>query len=419
MKKERRFLERMSEIDDELITRADELVVVNSKRNFHKKLVIIAAAILAVCTVSATVTALYVRNKNSHVDCDCIDDVIEVPISDVFWIDKREKNDNKLMTESSALVFPWNEREAYEKYTELVINGEKYSARSSYYGEEIFANQIGKKLADAECSGYDNYDEKKYTESCEVFEIIGVDSERFVAIKYNNYDGYYPFIKEKHVAPSTLGALIDTLNLTKNIRLNDFYDGNNAHYALSNENSDALWNIIKEYSSAPIVSEKVYHNSSNELSFAIYSNALGAYNLSFSFSKDGYLKTNIENYGYAYDIGTEGVAKIIDFARKNRLAILVPQTQYLVGIITEIGEDYIKVDDSVMMKNSDEGIEFTVYSNRRNKLSTYIKFNLFKVGDAVSIEHSYLAKEGYTQVNNAVKISKCAITVDGDVLIPE
>ena len=64
-------------------------------------------------------------------------------------------------------------------------------------------------------------------------------------------------------------------------------------------------------------------------------------------------------------------------------------------------------------------IEFTVYSNRKNKLSTYIKFNIFKVGDAVSIEHSYLAKEGYTQVNNAVKISKCAITVDGDVLIPE
>ena len=90
MKNERRFLERMSEIDDELITRADNSVAANNKRNFHKRLVIIAAAILAVCAVSATAATFYIKNKNQHFDTS--EDVIHVPISDVFWVDKREKN---------------------------------------------------------------------------------------------------------------------------------------------------------------------------------------------------------------------------------------------------------------------------------------------------------------------------------------
>ena len=418
MKNEKRFLERMNEIDDELIIRADESTVVNNKKKFHKRIVIIVAAILAVCAVSATATALHF--KNSHGDCDCKGDVINVPISDVFWIDKREKNNNKAKWNLGELgvVIPWNELEHYEKYTEMSINGDKYYSRASHYGEEIFANQIGKMLYESECFGYDAYGDKSYSIACSAYEIIGVDPQRFVAVKYDGYNGYYPFIKDKNQATATLGELIDALSLNTNVKLNDFYY-ENEHCALSNENSDTLWNIIKEYSSAPIASESLYHSSNSEVSFAMYSNSLGAYNLSFSFTADGYLKTNIEGYGYVYDIGAEGVERIIEFVRKNRLAILVPQTQYLVGIITEIGDDYIKVDDSIMMLNPDEGIEFTVYSNARNKLRAYIKMGIFKLGDAVIVEHSYLAKENYTVINNAAKVQDCSITTGGEVIIPE
>ena len=99
MKNEKRFLERMNEIDDELIIRADESTVVNNKKKFHKRIVIIVAAILAVCAVSATATALHF--KNSHGDCDCKYDIITVPVSDVFWVDKREKNNNKILSRRS------------------------------------------------------------------------------------------------------------------------------------------------------------------------------------------------------------------------------------------------------------------------------------------------------------------------------
>jgi len=128
--------------------------------------------------------------------------------------------------------------------------------------------------------------------------------------------------------------------------------------------------------------------------------------------------TNIENYGYTYNLGKDAVKEIVDFAVENRLAITLPEKQYLVGTVTEIGEDYIKVDDSVVMKNSNDGIEFTVYATNMN-IRRYIISGYLKVGDTVSVEHGYLLKENYTEIKNAVDLNECIITSNGNVLIPE
>ena len=424
MKNSRKFLELMNELDDELIVRADESAIVNKNNHFNKRLIIIVAAILAVCTIAITATVLYIRNENQNNDYNCNGDVLQVPIFDVCWVDNRERNGKGVKFYENSLVFPWNVREAYEKYTEMLIDGEKYSSRSSYYGGEVLANQIGKKLADAECSGYDIYEDKSYKIACEAFEIIGVDSNRIVAVKYYDNEGYYAFIKDEHEAPATLGELIDALNLTENVKLNSFYydSYDNENYALSNEKSAELWDIIKKYANAPICSDEAYRDSysaNTKISFSLNSSTLGVYNLSFAFTENGYLRTNIENYGYIYNISKVAVEEIVDFANKNKLLILVPEKQYLTGTITEVGEDYIKVDDSIMMKNPDDGIEFTIHANSRNKLKWLVEIKHFKVGDTVRIEHSYLLKDSYTKIENAVSIDKCQITSDGQIIIPE
>ena len=433
MKNRKRFLERMSEIDDELLLRADGVERGRKKSNSYKKWIILAAAILVTSTVVATATVLHVRNED---DMDNVDDVLQAPISDVCWVDTRERNDKNAMIENSAIVWPWNCRDVYSQYTEISVNGVTYRSRSSYYGGEVYANQIGKKLCDTEARGYDEIESLNngkaiyHTIRCEVFEIANVDSERLVAVKYEGYDGYYAFMEDKDGydfdPPATLGELIEALNLTENIKLNSFYcdedqDHHDEHYALSDESSDALWKILLESSTAPALSsDYAYGNTyeSTKISFAINSTTLGVYNLSFSFSDEGYLRTNIENYGYVYNIGTDAANKIIDFVLKNKLVLLVSEKQYIVGTVTEIGEDYIKVDDSVMMKNSEEGIEFTVYATNMN-IRRYIISGYVKVGDTVRIEHGYLPKEGYTEVRNAVDLVECTITSSGQVLIPE
>ena len=427
MKKSRRFLERMSEIDDEILLRTEEPAAVKNKSNFYKKWFVLAASLVIVCAILLTVGIFYFNKKNQNTNNT--EDLLQVPISDVYWVDTRERNNLQAQQELSAIVWPWNCRAIYSQYTEITLNGSKYHARSSYYGGEVFANQIGEKICNTEAKGNDehssfvNNKDVYYTMQSEVFEIVGVDSQRIVAVKYDGYDGYYAFLNDTYQVPSTFGELIEALDLTNNIKLNSFYydfngDRKDEHYALNNEKSAELWKILQKYEKAPAVAENVSAWSENRISFSLNSNTLGVYNLSFTFKEDGHLVTNIENYGYTYNLGKDAVKEIVDFAVENRLAITLPEKQYLVGTVTEIGEDYIKVDDSVVMKNSNDGIEFTVYATNMN-IRRYIISGYLKVGDTVSVEHGYLLKENYTEIKNAVDLNECIITSDGNVLIPE
>ena len=421
MKNSKRFLERMNELDDDILNQAE-----NTKKNrgHFLKIGIIAAAIGFIVVIALLVAIPSIKNawKNHDVGEE---QFLQVPISDVYWVDTRKRNDNEYLMEQGAIVWPWNCRDVYNQYTEITLNDNPYRARSSYYGGEVYADQIGKKLLSTDCAGFDMYKDEKYSIKCDVFEITGVDSERIVAVKYEGYDGYYAFIKDAYQAPNTLGGLIDSLDLSNNVKLNSFYydeknDGNDVeeHYALSDSKSAELWNIIKKYADAPKASQELFSGTEERIGFAINSSTLGVYNLSFAFNSDGYLTTNIENYGYVYNVGKEAYGEILEFALKNKQLVIIPEKQYLVGSVTEIGEDYIKVDDSIFMKDPDDGIEFTVYATNMN-IRRYIISGYLKVGDTVCVEHSFLPKAHYTEIKNARDLDKCVITTGGDIVISE
>lgn len=428
MKNGKRFLERMNEIDDELLLRSEGASASNKNNGVYKKLILIVAAAFLLCAMVLTAAGLFIRKPWNDAD-DGEGDILTVPISDVYWVDTRERNGKHARTEQHAYVWPWNCRDVYNQYTSVTVGKNEYVSRVSYYGGEVLANQIAKKVCDAEAVGYDEYSSLNNKEDyylsikCEVFEIKGVDSNRIVAVKYDGYDGYYAFLSEDREQLNTFGELVSALDLTQKIKLNSVYydeenDGNDTdeHYALSDENSDALWNILKECFDAPSVDSSLYDRSKRKLSFAIDSDTLGVNNLSFSFNSEGYLWTNIEDYAYVYYLGEDAVNEIFDFAVKNKLMIYLPEEQYLVGIVTEIGEDYIKVDDSVLMKNPDEGIEFTVSANHMN-IRRYIVSGYLTVGSTVRIKHGYILKEYHTQIDNAVNLEECIITPDGDALV--
>jgi hypothetical protein len=421
--KKKEFLDLMGNIDDELLLRAEKKN--KSKRGIALKIGIFAAVICAIFVITLAILIPGMKNgkNNASSGVDNELDTLTAPISDVYWVDTRERNGNNTLSQEKGIVWPWNCRAVYNQYTQLFYNGNEYSARSSYYGGEVYANQIGDKLAEVECKGFDMIREGAYSIGCSIYRINGVDSDVIVAVKYDGFDGYYAFINESRKAPATLEALINRLNLTENIKLNSFYYsetplGEEKNYYLNNETSEELWNIIKKYANAKLIDSKTFDYSKKKLSFAVSSNTLGVYNLSFSLSEDGFLFTNIENYGYCYAIGEGAVNEIFSLALKNKTLNLLPEKQYTVGTVTEIGESYIKVDDSIVMKNADEGIEFTVYAEHMN-IRRYIISGYLKVGDTVSVEHGYLPKEGYTEIRNATNLEECIITSGGEVLIPE
>ena len=440
MKKDK-FLELMNEIDDELLESAT--AEPKKKKSPIIKIALVAAVIAVISVISIIAFVMMNRNQNNEIigntDTEepklsetvgntqqaVVEQVTQAPTEDdIYWKDTRQRNGKTYLNQEFAIEWPWNCQAIYNQYTTLYLNGVEYNSRSSYSGVSINSNVIGQKIGDFVCAGYDYMTDEIRSISCSAYVINGVDSSRIIAVKYEGHDGYYPFKPATSLgpqAPSTLGALIDSLDLTNNVALNDFYyeqEDGDIHYGLSDENSAGIWKIIQKY--ADVKTDLKYENpwKRKVLSFAITSETLGINNLSFSFNQEGYLMTNIEDYGYYYNIGVDAVNEIVDYALKHRIAPRQEEKQYLVGTVTEIGENYIKVDDSVVMKNPEEGIEFTVFADHMN-IKRYIISGVLKVGQTVQITHGYLPKDSYTQIKDATDLHVCIITSAGQVLIPE
>ena len=428
MKKDK-FLEAMENIDDDLLERA-QAASVKKKSSALKKVILIAAVITLVSVLAVSIViGNSVSSGGAESDSESKDTEsvnTDQPIIDsAYWQDTRERNGKSAIGAEYAIEWPWNCRAVYNQYTTLKMNGVTYEAQSSYYGISVDADRIGEKIGDFTCEGYDYYEEQKHTTNCAVYEIKGMDGNRFVAVKYEGHEGFYPFKHRMDTpdnAPKTLGALIDTLDLTTNIKLTNVYcaeKGGDVRYALSEESSSQLWEIIKRYAQTPLeLDYSKFYGSDKAVSFSLNSDVLGVKNLSFSFNEEGYLFTNIESFGYYYNVGMDAVEQIVDFVLKNRTKASEDETQYLVGTVTEIGENYIKVDDSIVMKNPEDGIEFTVFADHMN-IKRYIISGHLQVGATVSIKHGYLPKENYIEIRNAIELEECIITSSGEVLIPE
>ena len=88
------------------------------------------------------------------------------------------------------------------------------------------------------------------------------------------------------------------------------------------------------------------------------------------------------------------------------------------GIITEIGADYIKIDDSVMMADPDDGVVFTVKANSLH-IRRYIDCGYLRVGGSVMIEYGATDPTDPFTISTATRLETVIISDSGDVLIPE
>ena len=91
---------------------------------------------------------------------------------------------------------------------------------------------------------------------------------------------------------------------------------------------------------------------------------------------------------------------------------------YVVGTVTEMGDGYIKVDDSIMMKNPEDGLVFTV--DITDKRLSRVCDALISVGDHVLITYDgRISEDGTFLIENATSIQEAWIDTNGNVMIPE
>ena len=111
------------------------------------------------------------------------------------------------------------------------------------------------------------------------------------------------------------------------------------YYELTGD--EPIWQVLETCRDAKAVEDSDNWDwglsERNYCSFTVTSEALGIYKKVLYITDDGYLKTNIMEYGYLYDIGAEAAAAIMDYAKQNRVEVDPEPYEYrLAGILVAV-----------------------------------------------------------------------------------
>lgn len=395
-----RLAKAVGYIDDDLITAEAQ------SRKKTKRISWLKWGALAACFVLVAVAAVMVipMMQNDHPDIAIEDHV-------------RPYKDVTIMTgEVGYYVWPWEYKTVDEKYTVLDVDGIAFCGRQ----KEIGAALIGEMLGNYEVTGYDDYSDGVLCETFDVYEIAGISSNELVAVNMDNK--YYVFIAEKWNPPSAFGEVLDLYDLQNTMDLKHFSvnEPGKADQYFNLSNDDDIWNLLSGCRYAEFVDPPDWVANDREyISFTITSEALGVYKNAMYVTKDGYLWTNVFNGAFLYYIGADTAEEIIDHALENAVpSEFLPYMYSLVGTITEIGDGYILLDDSVMCADPEEGIVYKIVTTDP-KLSRIFKAERLSVGDTVQVQYTdYVDLAANTVIASAAAISEAQI-IDGYAMIPE
>ncbi len=315
------------------------------------------------------------------------------------------------------IEFPWEYKLTYEKFYTVKYNGNDYRTRTRAINESL----LGEVLGTCTAQGVDSYTDKTYTETFNVRKINGVSEERMIAVGMDNE--YYVYFNDEVKCPATFGELLDAYNLSETLPLikfsvNEGYK-EKGYYQITDD--EYIWQVLSECRNAEFYAEndKWNRGDRNYLSFTATSEELGVYKKVFYITEDGYVSTNVFNYSYVYYIGEDAANKIITHAKSNATKAEREQYEYTIaGTITEIGDGYILIDDTVLCKDKNDGMVFKVLTEELI-IRRYLECTNIKVGDTVAVKFQTEIVLGENNtVSGAISMYKGKVT-DSGMAVPE
>ena len=315
------------------------------------------------------------------------------------------------------IEFPWEYKLTYEKYYTVKYNGNDYRTRARAINESL----LGEVLGTCTAQGVDSYTDKTYTETFNVRKINGVSEEKMIAVGMDNE--YYVYFNDEVKCPATFGELLDAYNLSETLPLvkfsvNEGYK-EKGYYQITDD--EYIWQVLSECRNAEFYAEKDKwsRGDRNYLSFTATSEELGVYKKVFYITEDGYVSTNVFNYSYVYYIGEDATNKIITHAKNNATEAKREQYEYTIaGTITEIGDGYVLIDDTVLCKDKKDGMVFKVLTDELI-IRRYLECTNIKVGDTVAVKFQTEIVLGEDNtVGGAISMYKGKVT-DSGMAVPE
>lgn len=393
-----RISEAIGNLPEDLVSGA-----VKYKRTNKKKAFIKWGSIAACFMVMVMATALIIPMFNSG-----------DPIS-IGGIDRDYKG--VISGSEGDIEFPWEYKLTYEKYYTVKYNGNDYRTRARAINKSL----LGEILGTCTAQGVDSYTDKTYTETFNVRKINGVSEGKMIAVGMDNE--YYVYFNDEVKCPATFGELLDAYNLSETLPLvkfsvNEGYK-EKGYYQITDD--EYIWQVLSECRNAEFYAEndKWSRGDRNYLSFTATSEELGVYKKVFYITEDGYVSTNVFNYSYVYYIGEDAANKIITHAKNNATEAKREQYEYTIaGTITEIGDGYVLIDDTVLCKDKKDGMVFKVLTDELI-IRRYLECTNIKVGDtiAVKFQTEIVLGEDNT-VSGAISMYRGTVT-DSGMAVPE
>ncbi len=319
-----------------------------------------------------------------------------------------------------AIVWPWEWKTSIEQYSEMTLNGAVWSTRARTVNKDLLDEIMG----EAEVLGYDIYAEKEYRKTAKVYSIKGVDREILAAAELDGH--YVVYLRSEMEMPQNLGMLMDACALPETLPLS-FFTVKTANQKESGEwyqtdASTGIWTILGECRTAPCKADDAVNMNLREgISLLASSEALGIRNKVLTVAKNGYLATNLLEYGYVFNIGTEAAEKIIRLAEESSQKTETPLlTGRIAGTLTEIADGYVLIDDAVLCRNKDDGIVYRVLTDDIRIRRCLEWLGGFKEGDLVVAEYEgSVDANGANTVSGAFSLQKGSLETDGAVTVAE
>ncbi|MBO5110369.1 MAG: hypothetical protein J6D21_06590 [Clostridia bacterium] len=311
-------------------------------------------------------------------------------------------------------LWRWEDKTVFEQYTVATYNGKEYISRA----RAVDASLLGESLGTCMAAGRDDYTDQTYRAPFEARAIRGVSTDHLIALGLNGT--YYVFMRREAEIPTTLGAFFQRYSPDQSVSLSRFSlheDGRVEDY-FQMESDAPLWQILADCSDAPLVYGSWSEHRARYVSFTVTSEALGVYKKVLYVSEDGYLQTNMMEVAYLYYIGEEAAAAILDYALSHSTpATFEPYVSTLAGTLTEIGDGYVLIDDSILCKHPSDGMVFKVYVNDP-RLRRCLTYGTVSLGDTVIIEFTGTVSPADNGIDSAYSIEQATV-IDGNASVPE
>jgi len=310
--------------------------------------------------------------------------ILKYKVNDVDDSKSRYKN-FEYYSESVAFVWPEEYLEVFNKYYLTEIDGVTYDINSGF---ELSEEYIGDEIGVYTFSGVDEITGKNREKEFCVYDIKNVESRQFIAVKMEGE--FYPLMKESYFEPKTLSELLNTANFPEILQFGKFSlngTGPDAmHYVLNDD--EYIWKILEDCEKSPFVADENWSSVDKpSINFTVTIDNLGIYKHSITITEDGFLHTNIYNWGYLFEIGEEAAKKIIKYAKANcKKTEYEPYYNSIVGEVTKITDSYVLVNDSIICNDPKDATTYKIFLEDK-KVSRYFDCEIIKMGDMVAVEY--------------------------------